>query len=173
MQPIHFKAQITESIYVRAQNLHIRERPTFWLCALVIAAAIFVRVGGDVFFLLANLILALVLILLALGGTWWYLMYCFRAQYRRLRDVYQPMDVTIDDEGIRYRSEDGTLDCPWSKLRRALLYPDFALIDRAEGVFLIFDRHFFKSSEEWESFFGEIVHRLPVRTHGRRLYPGT
>jgi hypothetical protein len=173
MRPIHFKVGITEQVFVRGQKLHYREQPRLWVFPLVVFAVLFWNVLGEddsIIAIAVNAVLSLLVVGCALAFVWWSLGRSLRRAYWKVEEMYRAMEGTIDDDGFRYVSPDGTLIFPWSNLKRAVLFDrDFALVYRTEGYFLFLDRRFFRSDSEWLAVVRAVVDHLPVKVKRRAL----
>ena len=163
MQPIHFDAKITERVYVRAQTRNYLEQPGILVVPLVIIAVVVWNVLSDPTDLRAKVISSVITVALLLGLFWWLVRLGFRTTYRKLEEMYRVMKGTLNDDGFRYVSSDGTLTFPWANLKRAIFFDrTFGLVYRTEGYFVILDRGFFASAEEWREAAGAVVAHLPT-----------
>jgi hypothetical protein len=172
MKPIHFHGRITESIYVRAQKMALRDRPGLWKWVLLLAAVLVLRIFTDDHSYIStpsDVIATTLAVVLLIGVVWAFFAYSTRRQYRNLAEIYQDMDVTVDDDGFHYLSRAGTMNYTWNELKRAVFRRDFGLVYRTPIFFLIFDRQFFASEEKWSALVSAIDERVTMKRRGRFL----
>ena len=150
---VRVQGKISEADYVRAQWLHLRTRKTYLAFGVLLAAVLlmfavvktvgWVRGDNPPESIVAPLFLSLAY----LSYFFIFLPYWFRRSYRNYPAIREPVDLTFNEEGLNFISENAQGKIPWKHFHKWRAGRSLFLIYQSPGLFHIVPKQLLSPSE--------------------------
>ncbi len=150
-----FQGALQQRDYVRAQFLHMRPRRSF----AVFGVLLLLLFGAAVVF--GDGALPLLGVLTFLGLQFFvYVPWRARRAFDQHMALSEPVNITIQTDGLYFEREHGCGLLPWSHIRKWKTNRDLILLYPADHIFHMIPRHFFASGKDFSDFRSTLEARI-------------